>query len=159
MLVALVVGVCLVPAIYIVLIIGVFAIAAIVAAAGEDVGPVIGFVLVILGFLCFMALVFAMNVFIQPMLLRAALTQQFGQAFQFGFVRDFVRRVGKEMFLALLFQMVVGMLLTLLGMVACFVGVYPAIIVMMLMQAHLQFQVYELYRARGGEAIPLTSAD
>jgi len=158
-LVALVIGLCLVPALYVLLVIGVIAIAAIASAAGEDAGPIVGLVLGGLGFLCFMALAMALNVLVQPMLLRAALTQQFGQAFQFSFVRDFVQRVGKEMLLAILYQMVVGMLITMVGMIACFVGVYPAIIIVMLMQAHLQFQLYELYRARGGEVIPLTSAE
>ncbi|MCE9555531.1 MAG: DUF4013 domain-containing protein [Planctomycetes bacterium] len=158
-LVALITMMVMIPLFYIAMIAVVFAGIGTGHAVGGGVGGVLAVIVGFVGFLLLTALMAVMNLVMQPMLLCAALTQQLGQAFRFDLVRDFISRIGKEMFLAFLFQMLVGWLLLFVGMLACFVGMYPAMIVMFMMQGHLLYQLYELYRARGGEVIPIVSAD
>lgn len=158
-LVALLFGLVLVPVFYVLLILGVLATAGLASAAGESGGAVVVIVAAVLGFIAYIALIVVMNLILPPMMLRAGFTQQFGEGFNFAFVRDYARRVRQELILAVFFQMFAGMAIVFAGMLLCFVGIYPAVIVAMLMQAHLQFQIYEIYRARGGEVVPITSVD
>jgi uncharacterized membrane protein YdbT with pleckstrin-like domain len=88
-------------------------------------------------------------------MLRAGLMQDFGAAFDFGFVKQFIQNTWKEMILCALFSMVAGMLLVIVGMALLCIGVYFTMSIAILMQAHLAHQLYELHLARGGDAIPL----
>src|SRR5262245_14157938 len=92
---------------------------------------------------------------IQPMLLRAALTQDFPQGFQFEWVKDFLKRVWVEMILGILFLMVASMVLVPLGFLACCVGILAVGPILQLAHGHLLFQVYSLYLARGGIEVPI----
>jgi len=65
-------------------------------------------------------------VIIQPMLLRAGLTQDFAQAFQIEWIKDFLRRVWLEVILGLLFLVLAKMVLGCVGFLACCVGVLAA---------------------------------
>jgi hypothetical protein len=53
--------------------------------------------------------------------------------------------------------MLTASLVLLLGLLLCCVGTYPATALVMLAQAHLYLQLYELFLQRGGEPIPLKS--
>jgi hypothetical protein len=108
--------------------------------------PAVGLLLLVL---LFMAL------FVTPMFLGAGLTQTITWGFRPRFVLGFVRRVWPEILLGTVFLMLVGMALMALGMLLCFVGAYPAVTLLMLAQAHFHFQLYRLYLARGGEALPV----
>jgi hypothetical protein len=91
-----------------------------------------------------------------PISLRAGYTQDFGEAFKFGFVRDFVERMWFETILSMVFLMLCSIPLMIVGMLCCFVGTYFAMAIMMLAQAHLiDYQLYAVYLSRGGEPIPL----
>jgi len=90
-----------------------------------------------------------------PMMLRAGLAQDFGEGFNLEFIKDFIRRVWKETILAYLFLVVSALVVSLAGLVLLCVGIFPAAALIMLAQAHLHLQLYELYLARGGTPIPL----
>ena len=60
-----------------------------------------------------------------------------------------------ETLLSSLFIIALAMLAMCLGLLAFFVGVFPAMAAVMLMQGHLYLQLYQLYLARGGQKIPL----
>jgi hypothetical protein len=47
-----------------------------------------------------------------------------------------------------------GMLLVMVGYMVFCVGAYAAIALIFVAQAHMYYQLYELYLARGGEPIP-----
>jgi hypothetical protein len=94
-------------------------------------------------------------IFLQPMLFRAALTLDFGQAFQFDWVKDFVAKVWLELILGFLFLAVAANILSLLGLLACCVGVIFVGPVIMLAHANLLFQVYSIYLSRGGIPVPI----
>jgi hypothetical protein len=90
-----------------------------------------------------------------PMSLRAGLSQDFGSAFSWSFIRDFVGRTWPETILATLFLMLTGAVLVLVGYLACFVGLYPALALILFAQCHLWYQLYERYLERGGEPVRL----
>jgi hypothetical protein len=121
------------------------------AVAGEDAaGAVTG----LMGFgVAIISPVIAL--FLQPMLFRAALTMEFGQAFQFDWVKDFVSKVWLEMLLGFLFLYVASMVLGMLGLLACCVGVLFVGPIVLLAHANLLFQVYSIYLSRGGTPVPI----
>jgi len=43
----------------------------------------------------------------------------------------------------------------LLGMLCCYVGIFPAMVIVTTGMTHLRFQIYQSYLAKGGEPIPL----
>ena len=106
-------------------------------------------------FLLTLLLTLGLALFVVPMVLRAGLSQEFGGAFDMVFVKDFIRRVWKEIILEQLFILITGMVLMIIGMMVLCVGIYPAAALMVMAQAHLYHQLYRLYLARGGTPIPL----
>jgi hypothetical protein len=94
-----------------------------------------------------------------PMLLRAGLSQDFGQAFKFAWIKDFLTRMWMELLLTILFLMATGMVVAMLGMLACCIGIIPAAVIIMMASAHLVGQLYAIYLSRGGEPIPLKPWD
>jgi hypothetical protein len=104
-------------------------------------------------FLLYLALMAVLGIVVTPLYLRAGLSSDFGSAFSMEFFRDFLKRVGKELVLAELFLVGTGTLLTIVGFLACYVGIFPAMTLMMFAYHHLDYQLYELYLERGGTSI------
>ena len=88
-----------------------------------------------------------------PMQLRAGLRMDFGVAFNFGWVLDFVKKTWLEMFLSLLFLSFTAMILAVLGIIACYVGLFVVMPLVFLAQAHLLYELYLLFLSRGGEPV------
>ena len=88
-------------------------------------------------------------------MLRAGLSQQIRKAFDVAWLADFTRRMWKQELLVSLFQAVLGMVVIVVGLMLFFVGIYPAIIVLSLVNSHLSYQLYKSYIEKGGELIPL----
>ncbi len=89
-----------------------------------------------------------------PLYLRAGLSSDFSAAVSMTFFRDFVKRVGKEVVLAELFLAATGTLVTIGGLLLCYVGVFPAAVLLMYASHQLEYQLYELYLKRGGMPVP-----
>jgi len=106
-------------------------------------------------FLGLFAFSIVMNIAFTPLMIRAGLTQDFRASFDFAWIKDFIRKMWYDTFLMLLFLMAVATLASLLGLLACFVGLYPAMAALTLVQGHLYLQLYQLYLARGGQPIML----
>jgi Protein of unknown function (DUF4013) len=90
---------------------------------------------------------------ITPLLVRASLDPDVAAIFDFAFARDFLNRVGRETVLSQLTHLAISLALFFGGVLACFVGVFPALAFGTLVQAHLMGQLYLLYLARGGRRI------
>jgi hypothetical protein len=120
------------------------------ASRHSDAATVAGFCL--LGLL-YVFVLMVMAVVSKPLYLRAGLSRDFGSAFSMTFFRDFLSRVGKEVFVAVLFLAVTGTLLMILGLLACYVGIFPAMGLLMFAQHHIDFQLYDLYLKRGGTPV------
>jgi hypothetical protein len=150
-LVVLVASLVLVPVIWIVvaLLVGLGVMAGF--AGGPGAAILLGILLLVL-MIAIQLLIFMVMI---PLQLRAGLSQDFGTAFNFGFIKSFVATTWKECVLGALFLIVVGIGATVIGFALCCVGVLFTVSVVYLAQAHFHFQLYELYLSRGGEEIPL----
>jgi hypothetical protein len=117
------------------------------AQAAMSIGiPTFIFLLLILGYV--------MMLFIIPMTLRAGLTRSFKEGFAIGWVRDFIRRTWIEIGLAYLFLVVVSNVMFAMGLlIACF-GACLAQAWTFLAFGHLNYQLYALHLARGGQPVP-----
>src|SRR5436190_17744980 len=122
---------------------------------GAIVGGKAGAALVVLMQLAMLVIVPVFVLVVQPMVLRAALTLDFVQAFQFQWVKDFLRRVWAELLIGMLFLIVSAMVLAPLGLLACCVGILLVGPLVSLANANMQFQVYSIYLSRGGMPIPI----
>jgi hypothetical protein len=105
----------------------------------------------------FVALLGKLAVFVVsvPLLLRAGFMRDFGAAFQWPFVRDFLGKVGVETLLAGVFLGVTAPVIYLVGLLLLCVGVWPAAAWVSFAPPNLYHQLYELYLKRGGTAVPL----
>jgi hypothetical protein len=122
-----------------------------VAAFGMPEGMLIGELIIFPVSLLFGCL---LQVIIIPLALRAAYNLDFASGFDTAYLKDFLRRVGKEAVLAQLFLAGTAIVLVLVGLLMCFVGVYLVVPLMQFAQIHLVYQLHKLYEERGGE--PLT---
>jgi hypothetical protein len=121
----------------------------------EVAGAVVVGGVVLMVILIFAAVV-ALTLILKPIMLRAAITQDFGQAFNFRFIKDFIARTWVEQIVSLLFLMFAGITLGIIGMVAFCLGIYLVVPLMTFAQWHLERQLYDLYLARGGEPVPVS---
>lgn len=107
-------------------------------------------------FCFYLIVVVAMLFVITPLTLRATLTQDFAQSFNFPFLKRFSSLMWKEILLAALFQVVASLVLVAIGALAICIGMYFALVVVYFSWLHLHKQLYRLYLSRGGEPIPVS---
>ena len=122
------------------------------AGSGTDVGPLLA-VVFMTGGLLISAAAIGISSLATPLWLRAAHLDDLAAAYDFEFCKDFWHRAGLAA-LACHFGMAgIAIALCLAGMLCCFVGIFPAIALIFLAQAHLYAQLYRLYLERGGTPI------
>jgi hypothetical protein len=105
------------------------------------------------------ALGVAASVVMTPPIVRAALDRDFGGIFDMVWARDFLRRTGREGWKVHLFVIAINIGLFVVGLLALFIGVFPALAFGLLVQAHLYGQLYLLYLRRGGAPVPLATGN
>jgi hypothetical protein len=154
-LVSLLVGMVLAVPLTIVIYIVMIAVALLAAGIGGEGGAAFGIIGMPLAILVIMVIAILISVLIIPMVLRAGLAQDFAEAFKFDFVKSFLSLTWKEIFLSALFMAATGAVVVLVGLAIFCIGSYVAASLLMLAQAHIYFQLYQLFLARGGEPIPL----
>jgi hypothetical protein len=103
-----------------------------------------------------LVLLATMTFVVKPMMIRAAITQDFAKAFDFGFVKAFVARVWLELVLSTLFLMVASFVISLAGLLALCVGMLFTPSVIYFAMTHLDRQIYALYLSRGGPEVPVS---
>jgi hypothetical protein len=124
------------------------------ASAGEEMAVIGMLLFFVFMFVAILAMTLVMMLIMTPMLMRSGLAQEFGEGFRFAWIKDFIARTWKEMLLFSLVMSLGGMLLVMVGYMVFCVGAYAAIALIFVAQAHMYYQLYELYLARGGEPIP-----
>jgi len=105
-----------------------------------------------------MVLVFLATFIMQPMILLAALRCEFMAALDMAWIRDFLGKMWVEQLLGTIIILILGMLIGMVGLLFCFVGVYPAMIIAMYAYWHFMLQLYQVYVHRGGKAVPFVEA-
>ena len=126
------------------------------AARGNEDHLVLIIVMAVLAELVAISLlVCLLGLVMSPLMLRAGLSQDLVKTFDFAWWLDFTRRMWKEELRAALFLFVSSLWVGTLGLLALFVGIYPAITLIAMSHSHLSYQLYEIYLEKGGEPIPL----
>jgi hypothetical protein len=124
------------------------------ASGGQSQGfPIIMFGLM---FISYLVIVVGFNLLLVPMMLRATITQDFGSAFNPGFVKSFLSRTWKDLLVTVLYMFGVSLCLMVLAVITCYIGAIFAAPVVIFSWHHLQKQLYQLYLVRGGEPVPLS---
>jgi hypothetical protein len=124
------------------------------AALAQD-HPMVLWVIFPFVFVLVVALSLLTHIVLVPLCLRAGLGQDFASAFSVEFVKDFLKRMWKEMLLVWLFLVVTAPFVAIAGLLLLCVGIYFAQALIMLAQYHFWYQFYDLYLQRGGTPIPL----
>ncbi|MCA9597315.1 MAG: DUF4013 domain-containing protein [Myxococcales bacterium] len=129
--------------------------AGVIAATDE---PAIGIAVGgLLGLIALMVML-GVSAFVNAAQTRAELTENFSEALSMGKVFAY----GKATFWRVMIKnfafMFVAVGIVLLGMMLCYVGIYPAAIVLQIAAMRLRFMIYDDYLARGGEPIPVKPA-
>jgi hypothetical protein len=120
-------------------------------------GPVL-LLISLIGGLLFMAVIYGGMALATPLWLQAAINPDLAGALDFAFVKDFLARVGRQVIVSHLVLMLFSLAAFVAGVLACVVGVFPAMALVMIAQAHIYGQLYALYLARGGRPIPAAPA-
>ncbi len=103
----------------------------------------------------FFSLVFSLvlSVFMNAAQTRAELTEDFGQALNLGKLWAYARATWTKVLLKNITFGFLAFGIMLLGLLLCYIGMYPAMAVIQIAGAHLRFQVYDNYVREGGEPI------
>ena len=113
-------------------------------------------IIVIITTILYVVLIVGMFLVLTPLTLRASITQDFGQAFNFAFAKRFVTLMWKEIIISSLFLIVASLLLACVGALFLCIGMIFATVPIYFCWVHLHKQLYALYLSRGGEPIPLS---
>lgn len=109
--------------------------------------------LLVLGYVAIFGLMMLVS---KPLMIRAAMTQDFGKAFNWSFFKSFTAKTWVLQVCSAVFLMAAGLVLAVVGVMACFIGMYFTISIAFFAHWHLDRQIYELYLQRGGEPVPLS---
>ena len=104
----------------------------------------------------YVTVIIVMMIVLTPLTLRATITQDFGQSFNFAFVKKFIGLTWKEIILSSLFLFAASLILCSVGALAFCIGMYFATVPVYFCWIHLHKQLYALYLSRGGEPVPLS---
>ncbi|MFL5341360.1 MAG: DUF4013 domain-containing protein [Gemmataceae bacterium] len=130
---------------------------AIVIGASQAKAPA----LIVVGYLFLFAVIFAVAIvmtFISwPATFYAGLNRGFNFSGIVAFVKDFNKRVFRELLLSILFFFVAVFVAEMVGFALLCVGLLFTMAAVVMAGHHLQFQLYELYLQRGGTPIPVSS--
>jgi hypothetical protein len=127
----------------------------ILADSKNNSGAAVGLVIAAV-FILQIALMMIYHFVVTPLMLRAAVTQDFRASFDIAFVRDFLARMWREMIVCMCFMFGLGLCMVLVTVITCYIGMFFAAPVVMFSWHHLQKQIYQLYLARGGRVVPLS---
>lgn len=111
------------------------------------VGVVVGLIALVLSLL--------LGVVINAAHTRAELTEELGQALSFGKVMSYSKATAGQVLVKNFTFMFLAMGIMLLGALACYIGMYPAIAVIQIAAMHLRNQIYMDYLSKGGEPIEM----
>ena len=140
---------------------GVCAYAGVIAAAvggsagGDDEAGMIAMACCCGGSLVLMPLFVLASIPAAVAAMRAELTDDMNQGLRFGEVMQMTKAMFRPLFMGSLVLWVVGSLLGILGLLACYVGAFAVAVAGLAAQAHFVAQVYLAWLEQGGEPLPV----
>jgi len=119
-------------------------------------GAAAGGVMVFIGiaFIVLIPILIALQIPAQAAMLRVEATDDLNAGMKFKEVLAMTKLVFKELLIGNFLIALVSIPLALVGMLLCYVGIFPVVVLLVVVQAHFMAQVYERYLEKGGE--PLT---
>jgi hypothetical protein len=121
-------------------------------ASGSDaVLAIVGVVLAVL----YLGGILTMTIFMHVAVMRASLMDNLGEAVSPKAVFATVSVIKKELVVSSIVFMLIAMGIALLGMLACYVGIFPAAVVISLAQTYLHAELYRVYLEKGGAPLPI----
>ncbi|CAN5857658.1 hypothetical protein BH11VER1_BH11VER1_24830 [soil metagenome] len=157
-LVSMVGGFVLVPVMGVVALVSMLVLGGAASVGGGRTGGGLAILMMLMIGVVMLVLIMALMFILTPMVLRAALTQDFASAFNLPFVKQFLSLTKTELALSMLFMGVAGIVLMVVSSVPC-IGIlliFPVVPVINFGWIHLTKQLYKLYLSRGGEEISLS---
>lgn len=115
--------------------------------AGIAVGVVVGLITIVV--------MLALSAVVNAVHTRAELTEDFGKALSFGKVMSYAKATGGTVIVKNLAFMFIAFGIVLVGLLLCYLGVYPAAVLLQLAAMHLRYQIYQDYLSKGGEPIEM----
>ncbi len=146
---------------YVISLMLIFGLGAALAPSPNQAGPTMGIIAAIVvpcAMLIAMLVFIAIQVVTTPVVLKASLSGDAGALFDMRFTIDFLKRTWREMFLEMTWMFVTTPVVGMLGLLLFFIGIYPAMALVQMADAHTTWQLYEIYLAKGGEPITLKIA-
>jgi hypothetical protein len=126
------------------------AVVGVMSATNEPlIGVAVGAVFGLIALLVLLSL----GVVINAVHTRAELTENFSEALRLSEVLAYTKATFWRVLVKNFAFMFVAMGIIIVGMLACYIGLYPAAAVIQIAGMHLRFQVYDDYLVRGGSAI------
>jgi len=112
--------------------------------------PLLGFAVGALAFLVQMLLA---STLLWPMEYHAQVTQKFAPIEEFKFAIRVARVCWFSTFVAILMYTMLSSVVSTIGLLLCYIGLYPAFVVQQMAEQHLMTQLYLLYLEEGGEPL------
>ncbi len=156
--ISLIITIPMVVIVWIIIFIGALLVAVLVGslnAAHHSSDPFL-IIFAVLGFFAiFVAILFPFTVFVNAAMTRAYLTEDFGKALNFGKIFGYAKATWKKVMLAYLIYLPITFGIMIVGALALYLGMYPAMMIINLAWVYLAWQIYESYGAEGGETIEM----
>lgn len=134
---------------------GVILVGLLLSANAPKGNPEMIALLVVAGYLLVILLMVLVSAFVLwPMELHAQISRRFAPVEAFGFATRFQGKLWGQTLVSLIVFLFGSTLLSILGLLACYFGLFFAIVVQFMAQQHLMTQLYQLYLDAGGDPIP-----
>lgn len=121
----------------------------------QQVGGTAGAMILATSFFVQIGAQIVINLLTIPAAIRVGLTKDFAQAFDFGFMLDFFKRMWLDQLLVVIFVAFAASIVGGAGMLACCIGILPAMVLMMFVVTIFNMQLYQVYLFRGGQPIAI----
>jgi len=115
--------------------------------------------LILVGYVLMIPMILIGTIFAWPLTLHVQLTRGFRFGAAMRFTSSFVKKLWGQLLVTLLVHMLISSVLVFGGILLCCIGLFPAIILQLMAQAHYMVQLYRIYLAEGGEPIGSAAED
>ncbi len=106
-----------------------------------------------IGYLIYIAVFVLASTIVWPMEYHAQAMRKFAPLDDFKFAIRFAKVCWMSTFVAVLMHTMLSSIALMIGLLLCYIGIYPAIMIVQMAEQHLMSQLYRLYLEEGGTPI------
>ncbi|MFO0569085.1 MAG: DUF4013 domain-containing protein [Polyangiaceae bacterium] len=117
--------------------------------------PVVGIVLGVVALLVGVLFIFMLTVVVNAVHTSAELSEEVGESLKFGKIMAYSKATFSRVLIKNILFGFLAFGIILVGLLLCYLGLYPAVVVVQIAAMHLRYQIYAEYLARGGEPFTL----